>query len=770
MSKTDINIKEMNFDLGKLKNVDIRFGKVVKDWEEKEGPDVYPSVTHLRNWDFKLLKRYKPFYAPICDMCCLCTYGKCDLSKGKKGACGLSIGSQQSRIVLIACCIGATAHAGHARHLLEHLIDKFGPDCKIDMGKDISIEAPITRLVCGIKPETLSDFLEPLDYVHEQITHLLAASHTGQEGSEIDLESKALHVGMLDFVGMEIADICQICALNLPKGSADLVEIGMGSIDTNKPAILLIGHNISAGVEVLDYLDDKNLTGEVEVCGICCTSLDITRYKRSAKIVGPLSSQLKFIRTGIADVIMVDEQCIRTDILEQAKKVNSYVLATNDKMCGGLEDITHKSVDEIVNYIKKNSAGLVLDAEKAGAAAVEIARSVYQDRQKDLIPDKNKIIEEAARCVKCENCIRNCPVELSITEALDEAKKGNLEPLGSLYDKCLGCGRCETICERNIQIIDLINGAARKRISEEKFNVRAGRGPVTDVEIRKVGSPIVFGEIPGIIALVGCPNYEEGPKELVEMTEEFLKRRFIVVTSGCAAMDIAMYKDEEGKTLYEKYPGDFDAGCIANVGSCVANSHIVGAAVKVANIFARRSLRGNFEEIADYILNRLGAVGIAWGAYSQKAASIATGVNRFGIPVILGPKGTKYRRLYLGKKHKKEDWEVYNARTGKKVNVGPAPEHLIYAAESKEEAIVYAVKLCIRPNDTSKGRQIKLAHYIDLHKKYFGSMPDDLDLFIRQEADAPLSIKVELLKDLKKKGWKPTEIPDPTLLKRMVKK
>ena len=63
-------------------------------------------------------------------------------------------------------------------------------------------------------------------------------------------------------------------------------------------------------------------------------------------------------------------------------------------------------------------------------------------------------------------------------------------------------------------------------------------------------------------------------------------------------MDISFYKTEEGKSLYEEYPGDFDAGCLINVGSCVANGHISGAAIKVASIFAKRTLKGNFEEIA----------------------------------------------------------------------------------------------------------------------------------------------------------------------------
>ena len=85
------------------------------------GPTPKPNITDLRSWDMKLLNRYEPFYAPLCDMCCLCTYGKCDLTAGKKGACGINIQAQQARNVLLACCIGSAAHSGHARHLLGYL-------------------------------------------------------------------------------------------------------------------------------------------------------------------------------------------------------------------------------------------------------------------------------------------------------------------------------------------------------------------------------------------------------------------------------------------------------------------------------------------------------------------------------------------------------------------------------------------------------------------------------------------------------------------------
>jgi acetyl-CoA decarbonylase/synthase complex subunit alpha len=302
--------------------------------------------------------------------------------------------------------------------------------------------------------------------------------------------------------------------------------------------------------------------------------------------------------------------------------------------------------------------------------------------------------------------------------------------------------------------------------------MRVGRGAIQDVEIREVGSPIVFGEIPGVVAMVGCANYPAGTGDVADIAEEFLKRRFIVVTSGCSAMNIAMTKDEDGQNLYQKYPGNFDAGGLVNVGSCVSNGHITGAAIKIANIFAKRPLRANYEEIADYIYNRVGAVGVAWGAMSQKAAAIAAGCWRLGIPVVVGPHGAKYRRMLLGDKDNEDNWKVYNARDGEEVYVGPVPEHLFYAAETKEEAIVLISKLAMRPNDTNKGRAVKLSHYIDLYKTHYGGMPDDLHLYVRRLQDIPFTMKDEIMKILEAKGWKEDHIasPDPTLLDRMVRR
>jgi len=175
---TSLKIKELKTDIGLIKDLEITIGRIVEEWEERMGPTPFPSIKDLRGWDHKLLQRYKPLYMPFCDLCCLCTMGKCDLTGDKRGACGLDIKGQQSRIVLLTCCIGAATHTGHARHLVEHLIEKYGRDWPIDVGGiNIEVEAPVTRLVCGIKPKTLGDLEEVLDYLEEQIVHLLSATH-----------------------------------------------------------------------------------------------------------------------------------------------------------------------------------------------------------------------------------------------------------------------------------------------------------------------------------------------------------------------------------------------------------------------------------------------------------------------------------------------------------------------------------------------------------------------------------------------------------------
>jgi len=732
------------------------------NWEPV-GHTPMPEIPDLRNWDMRLMKTYKPFYAPMCDLCCFCTYGKCDLTGDKRGACGIDISAQQARVVLLACCMGMSAHGGHGRHVLHYLIEKHGRDYPINLGDQVNVEAPHIRTVLGLKPETLGDLEKAIEYVESQLIHLISSLHTGQEGSALDYESKALHASMLDHVAMEVCDIAEIVGFKYPTSVADtpLVDMGWGSIDKTKPMILLVGHNPVTAVPIVDYINEHGLQDKVEVGGICCTALEVTRYSERAKIVGPLSRQLYFVKTGFADVIVTDEQCIRTDIPQQAAKVGSAFIATTDKASYGLEDVTKKEADEIIrDMVDDGKQMLIFDPDKAAEVAVKVALELAPKRKKELVTPE-QVPELAKDHRLCNLCSQVCPNLLPVGDAVEAAKNGNLEPLAEVFSKCLGCGKCEQECPRHVPIFKMMQAVA----GNETWKVRAGRGPVMDTEIRKVGAPIVLGTIPGIIAIVGCSNFPEEISEIADIVDEFAKRKYIVVLTGCSAMAAGMKKDKDGKTVYEKYPPNFDAGGVLNIGSCVSNAHITGAAMKVANIFASLPLRGNYEVIADYILNRVGACGVAWGAMSQKAASIATGCNRVGIPVVLGPHSAKYRRLYMSRKEE-DDWTVMDGREKKLVDTEePSPEHLITVVESKERAMVTIAKLCIRKNDTPQGRQLKLTHYIGLHKQYLGTLPDDIHLFVRKTSDIPIFFKKEVLAHLEKVGWKEKPVLSlPTLI------
>ncbi|MFW9991648.1 MAG: CO dehydrogenase/acetyl-CoA synthase complex subunit alpha [Candidatus Odinarchaeota archaeon] len=766
-------MKSSGFD---IEGLDFRVGSIITDQlDEKLGPTPFPGVKDLREWDMKLMDRYEPYYAPIVHTCSLCTFGPCDLSKGKNGACGINLNGQTARTATIAACIGASAHIAHANHIIHSLIEKFGADKKINPGKGIDVEAPLTRLVTGRKINTLGDMEEIVDYCTAQLTDVLASIHTGQESDFKDYESKALHIGMIDNLGLELADIAQISAFEtFPKADAEapLIDLGLGVADTNKPTIMVVGHNVVPSTAIIDRMEELGLMDKIEIGGICCTAIDNARYDARTKIIGNISQQLKYIRSGRADVVVIDEQCIRADIVEEANRVGTPVISTTDKAFRGLKNCSEADNQEIIDLlIKGEEPGVaIFDYDKLGEVIVELVQKIAPLRKKrSILPSPEELQAIAETCTGCRNCQKNCPNLLEIADAIGALADGDISQLQDLYHHCIACGRCEDNCTKNIAITSLIIAAGTQGIVDETSKIRSGRGAISDTEIRNVGAPIVFGEIPGIIAPVGCPNYPAGPNDLGKYTEEFLKRRYIVTTSGCSAMDIANYRTEDGEGLYEKYSGEFDGGGLVNVGSCVANAHIAGAAVKVASIFARRPLSGNYEEIADYILNRIGAVGIAWGAYSQKAASIAAGVMRLGIPVVVGPHGWKYSRLYMGDRDNEEKWKVYDARSGDEMEGGPFPEHLMYVAETIEEAIVETARLCIRPNDTFKGRAIKLIHYWELSKKYYGKPPEDIERFIREEKDIPISIKDEVMPILEARGWKPKKIPDPTLLKRLVR-
>ena len=116
-----------------------------------------------------------------------------------------------------------------------------------------------------------------------------------------------------------------------------------------------------------------------------------------------MSRQLFFIRTGIADVIVTDEQCIRTDIPIEAAKVGTAVIATSDKVCYGLDNDTKKEADEIVrDMVNQGKQTLILDPDKAAEVAVRVAMELAPKRNKVLV--NRKKFRTWQRTISCAIC------------------------------------------------------------------------------------------------------------------------------------------------------------------------------------------------------------------------------------------------------------------------------------------------------------------------------------------------------------------------------
>ncbi len=666
--------------------------------------NIYPDIFALREWDLSLLKRYQPEFRKSDKTCHRCGMGPCKPSKGNNGKCGIDETGFKARECLLDAVIGASGHASHAIRLLEDLIDRFGKDFPINAGPHTVMPTPVTTLITGCKPKNLCELKNILTYIDGQLTHLLSSINFGTEASQEDFVSKALHAGMLDNLSMEIADIAQISAMNMAKGESDspIIAIGSETVDVSKPVILIIGHNSSVSHEIMHLLEERGGRDEIEVCGLCCAASDAARHSHDFKIIGNQSSQLAFIRAGIADVVILDTQCIRADVVQEADRVGSLVIATTQETSLGLEDLTEMPLDEASEHIIENGTGIVLDKKKAAEVAITIGIRSRQEvgKMRSLEIKKRHKDEE----------------KILTSQSLNLATSGLL---------------------------------------------RIGRGPIRDSEIRGVAPSIVMGEIPGIIGIFGCPEEkEEGQgsrvkgQEIQKIAEEFLKRGYIVSTGGCASMDIAK------GDLFKDNPDSFDSRNLTNLGSCVSASHLIGACIKIAQIMCHRKLEGNYKEIADYIINRVGCAVILWGGFTQKVFSSALGMARLGIPVIFGPRFKNYGFHLLGRNG---EWQVKDARLGDMVLSGPAPQNLLCFAGTIEDLLPLAAKLCMRPNDTSEGRKAKLKNYIGLCKGMNKRLSAEINLFIRTHCDIAEGIEPEIHNLLKERDWRQTSIPDPTL-------
>ncbi len=716
--------------------------KRLRQWKPKL--NIFADATDIAEWDSVLLSRYCPVYTEI----------------KRKRDYGLESSLREA-------CRGLSRQLAFARELLDLSIELFGRDKEIEIGHSITYPTLNISMLTGFYTKNLGDMDRALSYAESQLSKLLSSDSPGVA----ETEEKTLHAGALILLAMEISEAIKMCCFDFYNAGKQPAteysdfpkvetEVGIGAVDTTKPVIVFLGNNFMPAWFAIEYIRRAGLEDTVEVCGAGAVGHDIPRFYKRGKVLTSATKIRKVFRTGIPDVVVVSDSCFEFDLLAEAKRVDAKVIACGNKAGSGLEDRSDDSVEveEIIKEMMENDLpGIKLtNLEKAGELAVKLAQEIKRrgKRKKSYLLSEDEIKEESSRCKSCDTCSGVCPSRL----ALSRAMKGGVKTLADAYDGCIFCGECERACPEGIPVMDLIISAASAtgKLREERYLMRAGRGPMSELEWRDLTFGIILGgNGPGMVNIIGCGNYPGSEREVADIARYFLERNALVTVSGCVAADVARYFDaEERKFLFEQYIAAGVLKGLVNFGGCTAISHVTSAVYRGALVGSGYVPKANWTQIADYLYARLPVVVILWGAAAEEMYAVASGLVRSGIPVVVGPSGFKFKRYFMGDKYDRSKWWMYDGVTGEKKEVEPCPVHMLVPVETKEEAIAMCAKLLHRPLALRDPRLASLEAANEAHKDFFGEYPDDWYLYVRSEHELHVMRRMELLRKLEQEhGW-----------------
>ncbi len=715
----------------------------VKQWKPKL--NILAHASDIAEWDNVLLNRYHPLYTSI------------------PSTPTIMEESNQAKLSLQDTCKGLFKQLTFARDLLEFAIKVFGRNREIDMGSSITYPTMNTSMLTGFYTKNLDDMDRALSYAETQLSELLLAAYFGAE-SVIEFEEKALHAGALTFLAMEIAETIKMCcfeffnagnhpATEYSDSPPVEIEVGMGAVDRTKPVIVFFGNNFLPAWFAVEHVKANGLEDAIEICGVGAVGHDIPRFYNGGKVLTSAVKARKVTRAGIPDVVVASETCLDFDLVAEAKRVDAKVVAYGYKAGSGLEDRSDDSVDDILKNVMENDLpGVrITIPEKAGELAVKLAIAIKQKGKRKENYLLAELKEEASRCNSCDLCIEVCPNKQTISKAMDD-----VSALADIYDNCIFCGLCERACPEGVPIMDLIMSAAatRGKLKGDKYLMRAGRGPMSELEWRDLTFGIILGgNGPGMINIIGCGNYPGSEREVAEIARYFLERNALVTVSGCVAADVAKYFDENG-FLFEQYIAAGVLKGLVNFGGCTAISHVPAAIYRGALVGSGYTPKANWTQIADYLYARLPVVVIMWGAATEEMYAVASGLVRSGIPVVIGPSGFKFKRYFLGDKDDRSKWWMYDGVTGEKKEVEPCPMHMLVPVDTKEEAIAMCAKLLHRPLALRDPRLASLEAENEAYKNFFGEYSDDWHLYVRSEQELHVMRRAELLRKLgQEHGW-----------------
>ncbi|MDY6854610.1 MAG: hypothetical protein SWO11_07880 [Thermodesulfobacteriota bacterium] len=717
----------------------------------------FAHANDLAEWDRIILDKYPPLYSNIQTKCGDCFQGPCDLSKGK-GVCGLDCDTYQAKLSLLSSCKGLASFVSDCRDLVNHCIKKNGIDAKIEWGKSMSYGFMNVHAVTGVNLHTLADANRVLTYIEDQLAEMLTSASHGHDCDIVDLESKTFHAGTVMLAAMDIAEALKFTFFGfLWSGDQELLDVkdypepytqvGLGSVDTSKPVVVFVGNDFLPAYEAVQYIKKENLADKIEVCGVGAVGHDMIRFYEPAKVLVTPVKLTKLLRMGMADVLVVSDSCTKVNILEEAAKTNTRVIVTSFKQSFGLVERSFDSADDIVkDLVDGLDSVLVFDKAKAGEIAVKAVQQVKSRRKESYLLSLDQVKEQAAKCDSCDACFRACPNRIISSKVILPAKDGDTAKLAELCDSSLFCGKCEAACPQDIPIMDIILASSSEKITEDYARMRAGRGLISQLEVRDLA--ITAFSMPGMVSITGCGNYPGSDKDIAWLAGEFVNSNCAVTLSGCASADAARYFDEKTKKfLFEQFPGLYNPRCVANIGGCSSiGLAMTLPAYKLGYLAYKCPYRATYEMLSDFMI-KSAAVLVLWGPATDLMYTLAAGHARSGIKVVVGPHGSNFKRFLPGNKYDRSKWWSLHGFEGHKKEMEPLPEHLIFPVETKEEALALTYKLFFGFQDLDTARVNKFDLWLNAYRKHFGkTLPDDWHLFIKKDVEIPIAKKAKLLR------------------------
>jgi len=531
-----------------------------------------------------------PIGSAVSGICCKnCAMGPCRVREGRTGLCGATISTIAARNLARHIAGGASAHSDHGRDLA-HLLGLVAEDKA--PGFEIKDELKLLKFArnLGIK----IDDRDTKDIAKD--TAKKAMSLFGQQHGEVDL------IKMAPKKRQEVWRKYNV----VPRGiDREIVEtMHRTHIGVDQDAEHILDHAIRTAIS-------DGWGGSMVATEITDILFNTPRAVPARTNLGMLSKdEVNLVIHGHEPTLseLIVELAEDKEILGYAKSKGAKGINVVGICCTAIEVLMRQGVAPIGNFLSQEIA-IMTGAVELMVVDVQCIMQALGETTKKF---HTKLITTSPKC------------KIGGATHMEFKENNGLELAREIIKMAIDNfeNRKEQICIPGFTE-DLVAGFSHEYI-------KYALGGKFRESFRPLNDAIIDGRIQGVVAIVGCNNARVPHDKYHNfLTRELIKRDYLVVLTGCAAISTAKCGLMKPEAM--KYAGEgLRSICetvgippILHMGSCVDNSRILTVLSDVVKE------GGLGEDISD-----LPVAGIAPEWMSEKALSIGTYVVASGVYTV----------------------------------------------------------------------------------------------------------------------------------------